>query len=267
MVKPLEGHKARKRFGQNFLVDNYYIDQIIEQIHPQPDQHVVEIGPGLGAITKLLLPPISGQLTVVEIDNDLAERLQQNYSEQITIVHQDVLTVDFAQIYTGSPLKIVGNLPYNISTPLMFHLTQYLDKIEDVHVMLQKEMAQRLLAEPCSKHYGRLTVMMQYYFDIALGFHLPPSAFHPAPKVDSSFIEMRPILQPEVVCMDKPLFEKVVNQAFQQRRKTLRNTLRNLMKEEDFIALAIEPSLRPDNLSVQDYVNITNYLSEKNASV
>ncbi len=270
MAKPLQGHSARKRFGQNFLVDDDYIDRIIEQIAAHPDDHIVEIGPGLGAITQRLLPPNCKALAVIEIDNDLVERLKNQHDDQITIVHSDVLNVDFAELAkritpaadgSASPMKIVGNLPYNISSPLLFHLSRFMPLISEIHVMLQKEMAQRIYAESGTKHYGRLSVMMQYHFDVALGFHLPPGAFHPPPKVDSSFIELHPRQSISLVCDDIELMSSVVNEAFQQRRKTLRNTLKNRLKDEDFEQLAIDPSQRPDALSVDDYVRISNYLS------
>ncbi|MBS1208648.1 MAG: ksgA [Proteobacteria bacterium] len=254
-----QGHIARKRFGQNFLSDPNIIRKIIEAIAPKPGEHIVEIGPGLGALTVPLLAAC-GHLQVVEIDRDLIARLKETYRpEQLTINEGDALKFDFASL--PAPLRVVGNLPYNISTPLLFHLAAYADRVRDMTFMLQKEVVQRMVAEPDSEEYGRLSVMLQYRFNMARLFDVPPGAFKPAPKVTSAIVYMQPKPASECACRDEALLGKLVTAAFGQRRKTLRNTLREWLSDADFVTLGINPQARGETLSLQDYVQIADYLA------
>ena len=257
-VAPLQAHQARKRFGQNFLVDQNIIRKIIDAIRPQPGETLVEIGPGLGAITEPLLER-AGHLHVVEIDRDLIERLHQRFTAAQLTVHQgDALAFDFAAL--PAPLRVVGNLPYNISTPLLFHLAGFAGQVRDMTFMLQKEVVMRMVAEPGSADYGRLSVMLQFRFRMARLFDVPPGAFHPAPKVTSSIVRMVPIPVAELPDCDAELFAQLVSAAFSQRRKTLRNTLRGLMDDADFVALGLDPGLRGERLSVEQFVGMARHL-------
>jgi 16S rRNA (adenine1518-N6/adenine1519-N6)-dimethyltransferase len=253
-----QGHIARKRFGQNFLSDPNIIRKIITAIAPTPEQHVVEIGPGLGALTVPLLAAC-GHIDVVEIDRDLIARLKETYKpEQITIHEGDALKFDFSVL--PAPLRVVGNLPYNISTPLLFHFANYAERVRDMTFMLQKEVVQRMVAEPDSEAYGRLSVMLQYRFNMAHLFDVPPGAFQPAPKVTSAIVYLQPKPAEQCSCRDEILFGKIVTAAFGQRRKTLRNTLREWMSDADFAVLGISPQARGETLSVEDYVRMTDHL-------
>lgn len=254
-----QGHIARKRFGQNFLSDPNIIRKIITAIAPQPDQHIVEIGPGLGALTIPLLEAC-GHIDVVEIDRDLIARLKETYTpEQMTIHEGDALKFDFSTL--PEPLRVVGNLPYNISTPLLFHFATYASRVRDMTFMLQKEVVQRMVAEPDSEEYGRLSVMLQYRFNMGHLFDVPPGAFRPAPKVTSAIVYLQPKPLAECNCRDEALLAKIVTAAFGQRRKTLRNTLREWMTDADFEAVGINPQARGETLSVSDYVRISDHLS------
>ncbi|MCK0506893.1 16S rRNA (adenine(1518)-N(6)/adenine(1519)-N(6))-dimethyltransferase RsmA [Aromatoleum anaerobium] len=254
-------HRARKRFGQNFLSDPNIIRKIIDAIRPVPGETVVEIGPGLGAMTDPLVERLS-HLHVVEIDRDLIARLHERYSpERLTIHEGDALKFDFATL--GAPLRVVGNLPYNISTPLLFHLAEFAAAVRDMTFMLQKEVVMRMVAEPGTEDYGRLSVMLQYRFRMGRLFDVPPGAFRPAPKVTSSIVRMVPLPAEQRTAQDEALLERVVAAAFGQRRKTLRNTLREWLDEADFPALGIDPGLRGERLTVADYVAITNYIAAK----
>jgi 16S rRNA (adenine1518-N6/adenine1519-N6)-dimethyltransferase len=256
-----QGHIARKRFGQNFLSDPNIIRKIIEAIHPKPGEHVVEIGPGLGALTAPLLAEC-GHLEVIEIDRDLIARLQTDYlPEQLTIHEGDALKFDFSNL--PAPLRVVGNLPYNISTPLLFRLAMFAGRVQDMTFMLQKEVVQRMVAEENTEAYGRLSVMLQYRFDMLRLFDVPPGAFRPAPKVTSAIVWMRPKAPEQYGCHDEALLGRVVTAAFGQRRKTLRNTLREWLNDADFVALGIDPQARGETLSVQDYVRLSNYLAQR----
>ena len=258
-----QGHIARKRFGQNFLSDAGIIRQIIDAIAPKPGEAIVEIGPGLGAIT-VPLQAACGHLHVVEIDRDLIAKLKQTWSPaQITIHEGDALKFDFSTL--PAPLRVVGNLPYNISTPLLFHFASYAERVRDMTFMLQKEVVDRMVAEPDSEAYGRLSVMLQYRFNMASLFDVPPTAFKPAPKVTSAIVYMQPKPAGECSCRDELLLGKIVTAAFGQRRKTLRNTLRDYVSDADFASLAINPQARGETLSVQDYVRITDYLVGRKA--
>ena len=249
-------HAPRKRFGQNFLVDTQIITGIIKAINPDRDDCLVEIGPGLGALTRPLLGSVS-HLHAVEIDRDIVERLRQEFPEEKLTVHAcDALEFDFSAL--GRNLRVVGNLPYNISTPLLFHLGLFAELIRDMHFMLQKEVVARMVAAPSTPDYGRLSVMLQSRFEMEQLFTVPADCFRPAPKVESAFVRMVPLRQPLVEASKEGLFASIVSAAFSQRRKTLRNTLRRYLKPEDYAALKIDPGLRAENLSVAEFVAITN---------
>jgi len=256
-----QGHTARKRFGQNFLSDPNIIRKIIESIAPRETDHVVEIGPGLGALTAPLVETCR-HLEVVEIDRDLISRLKAAYpAEQLTIHEGDALKFDFSTL--PAPLRVVGNLPYNISTPLLFHLATFAANIRDMTFMLQKEVVQRMVAEPDTEAYGRLSVMLQYRFDMARLFDVPPGAFRPAPKVTSAIVWMRPKPSEACQCADERLFAQIVTAAFGQRRKTLHNTLKNWCTDADFDELGIDPKARGEVLSVTDYVRVTDLVAQR----
>lgn len=259
-------HKARKRFGQNFLVDQSVINNIVRAIRPRPDDRLVEIGPGQGALTAPLLEGCE-QLQVIELDRDLIPTLLAQFAKypQFKIHQADALKFDFgALIQAQEKLRIVGNLPYNISTPLLFHLLEYEHCIQDMHFMLQKEVVLRLAAQPGDKNYGRLSVMAQYYCDISYLFDVPPESFRPAPKVDSAIVRLIPHLNKPAVAKDIQHLEQLVAAAFQQRRKTLRNALKNYALEIEArkTRIAIDFSLRAENLALSDYVNLSNRLLE-----
>ena len=255
-------HKAKKKFGQNFLVDERIIADIISAIRPEPDDNMVEIGPGLGALTRPLLKRLN-RLHVVEIDRDIIARLQHDYPQddpqRRLIIHAgDALEFDFAAL--PAPLRIVGNLPYNISSPLLFHFAAYAERIKDMHFMLQNEVVERMVAEPSTPEYGRLSVMLQYRFDMEKLLDVPPESFRPAPKVDSAIVRMIPLPAGEIMVRNEKLFAGIVGAAFGQRRKTLRNTLRGYLGEEDFARLGIDPRLRAENLSVTAFASVANHL-------
>ncbi len=254
-------HRARKRFGQNFLSDPNIIRKIVDAIRPQPGETMVEIGPGLGAMTDPIVERV-GHLHVVEIDRDLIARLKSHYGpDQLTIHEGDALAFDFASL--GTPLRVVGNLPYNISTPLLFHLAGFADGVRDMHFMLQKEVVLRMAAEPDAPDYGRLSVMLQQRFAMARLFDVPPGAFRPEPKVTSSIVRMVPLPADRPRPDDEALFGRIVAAAFGQRRKTLRNTLREFLTDADFEALALDPGLRGERLTVADYIAIANHVSRQ----
>ena len=250
----MSGHIPRKRFGQNFLTDQGVIRAIVDAIRPEPGDLMVEIGPGLGALTDPLLKALS-HLHVVELDRDIIARLQQRYSpERLTIHGGDALKFDFSQL--GERIRVVGNLPYNISTPLLFHLAESASCIHDMHFMLQKEVVERMVAAPSTPEYGRLSVMLQYRYAMEMLFIVPPEAFHPAPKVESAIVRMIPFRELPYPVRDEELFGQIVTAAFGQRRKTIRNTLRNYLAAEDFEKLGIDPGLRAENLSVAEFARI-----------
>ena len=253
-------HQARKRFGQNFLVDAGAIAAIVAAIRPAPGECLVEIGPGLGALTRPLLAA-AGKLHAIEIDRDLAQGLQQEFGARLDLHAVDVLQFDFTAL--GSGLRIIGNLPYNISTPLLFHLAGCSDRIRDIHVMLQKEVVERMVAAPGDSDYSRLSVMLQYRFEMEKLLDVPASAFDPVPKVDSAVVRLMPLRPRPGVAHDEALFARVVTTAFSQRRKTLRNTLRNVLELADFEALNLDPSARAETLSVSDFVRIANRVRDQ----
>ncbi len=255
----MKGHVARKRFGQNFLVDSGIISAIVSAINPQRGDTVVEIGPGLGAITEPLLARVD-HLHVVEIDRDLIARLKKQHSpERMTIHEGDALAFDFASI--GTKLHLVGNLPYNISTPLLFHLADYAENVYDMHFMLQKEVVERMVAEPGDADFGRLSVMLQYRFYMEWLIDVPPESFDPAPKVDSAVVRLIPRPPGELNARNLDKLSQVVLTAFSQRRKMLRNTLKGMLDDAGFAALGIDPTRRAEDIPVEGYVRIANYLS------
>lgn len=257
----MNSHKAKKSFGQNFLVDQNIIADIVHAIRPEANDTMVEIGPGLGALTRPLLQYLK-TLHVVEIDRDIIARLKTDYPQEKIIIHEgDALKFDFAELPV--PLRIVGNLPYNISSPLLFHFSDYADCITDMHFMLQNEVVERMVAAPSTPEYGRLSVMLQYRFYMEKLFDVPPQSFRPAPKVDSAIVRMIPIPVDRIVVKNKVLFAKVVSAAFGQRRKTLRNTLKGQVTEGDFEQLGIDPQLRAENLGVTEFARIAELLSER----
>jgi 16S rRNA (adenine1518-N6/adenine1519-N6)-dimethyltransferase len=254
----VRAHQARKRFGQNFLVDLGVIEAIVRAIQPTPENRMIEIGPGLGALTAPLLEKLS-TLTVIELDRDLASRLRQRFSEaQLPIVQADVLNVDFSQF--GHHLRIVGNLPYNISSPLLFTLVDYADQIIDQHFMLQREVVDRMVAEPGSSDYSRLSVMLQYRYAIEKVFDVAPEAFDPAPRVTSSIVRMVPLTDARTRAVDEVLFAAVVLRAFSQRRKMLRGVLGAWTALIPWEALQIEPTWRAEQVSVPKFIAMANAL-------
>lgn len=257
-------HKARKRFGQNFLHDGHIINKLASAIAAKADDCVVEIGPGQGALTKPLLENLN-HLNVIELDRDLIPILQQQFSSDKLSIHQaDALKFDFASLQKNEqPLRIVGNLPYNISTPLIFHLLSYQQRIKDMHFMLQLEVVDRLAAQVGTKAYGRLSIICQYYCQVDKLFNVPPGAFNPPPKVMSAIVRLAPKPSEQLTANNEPMFEKLVKTAFAQRRKTLRNNLKQWLSSEQLELLDINLSLRPEQLTVNDFINISNQLFSK----
>ncbi|HSI25053.1 MAG TPA: 16S rRNA (adenine(1518)-N(6)/adenine(1519)-N(6))-dimethyltransferase RsmA [Methylotenera sp.] len=250
-------HIAKKRFGQNFLTDQAIIASLIDAINPQKVETIVEIGPGLGALTKPLIKKID-HLHVVEIDRDIVSWMQKEYiSSNITIHNVDALKFDFGQL--GNHLRVTGNLPYNISTPILFHLLDNLTHITDMHFMLQKEVVERMVAMPSTPAYGRLSVMLQYHLSMEYLITVPPEAFEPAPKVESAFVRCVPHAVKPYIAQNYDLFYKVVLAAFGQRRKTIRNTLKDFLNDDDFAQLNLNAQLRAENLTVKDFVHISNF--------
>lgn len=259
-------HQARKRFGQNFLTDQNIIDKIISAVAPTPGQNLVEIGPGQGAITGPLLERCQ-RLNVVELDRDLVPLLEQKFRQYPGLhIHQgDALKTDFKQFYSDAhPLRIIGNLPYNISTPLLFHLLSFNEQIQDMYFMLQKEVVDRMAALPGEKHYGRLSIMVQYYCKVQPLFPVPPGAFRPVPKVESAIVQLRPYTELPYVAKDLKLLSKLVRTCFQQRRKTIKNSLKLFLDTAQLQCLAddlqLDLRLRPENLGVEDFVRISNQM-------
>jgi 16S rRNA (adenine1518-N6/adenine1519-N6)-dimethyltransferase len=255
--------QAKKALGQHFLVDNHYIQRIVAAIRPGAGERMVEIGPGPGALTRPLLE-ILGHLDVVELDRDMVARLQAEFPfERLTIHQADALRFPFGDL--GPDLRVVGNLPYNISSPLLFHLAEYAAGIRDMCFMLQKEVVDRMAAAPATPDYGRLSVMLQARFKVAKLFIVPPGAFRPPPKVDSAIVRLIPLPAEAVPYRDHAIFADVVGRAFGQRRKTLRNTLKGLVDDALFSALEIDPGRRGETLSVAEFANIANGLAERQA--
>ena len=254
-------HVARKRFGQHFLCDAGLIDEIVAAIAPQTSDVVVEIGPGLGALTQPLLQHLP-RMTVVELDRDLVVRLRAN--PQLSVVAADVLTVDFAQLardlgLADGALRVVGNLPYNISSPILFHLLQYVTVVRDQHFMLQKEVVDRMVAQPSTPAYGRLSVMLQWRYDMTSVLDVPPEAFDPPPKVDSAVVRMVPKAVPPQV--DEALLSELVRVAFSQRRKVLRNSLGKWLAQKG-VETAFDLRRRAEEVPVQEYVALAQHVTQ-----
>jgi 16S rRNA (adenine1518-N6/adenine1519-N6)-dimethyltransferase len=252
-------HRPRKRFGQNFLHDPVIIGKIVQAINPQPGERLVEIGPGQGAITLPLLQA-AGRLDVIELDRDLVGPLagKCRASGELTIHCADALTFDFTALSDGKLLRVVGNLPYNISTPLLFHLLDQHRCIHDMHFMLQKEVVERMAAQPGSGAWGRLGVMLQYRCRVTPLFNIGSGAFNPPPKVESAFVRLDPYDTPPVSVDDETVFSDVVRQAFAQRRKTLRNTLRALLDADEISAVGIDPGVRAETLGLAEFAALAN---------
>ena len=257
-------HRARKRFGQNFLHDAGVIDRILRAIHARPGERLLEIGPGQGALTAGLLAS-GAQLDVIELDLDLVPILQQRFGDQPGFsLHQgDALKFDFARLGAEPrSLRVVGNLPYNISTPLIFHLLDNAPLIRDMHFMLQKEVVERLAADPGGGDWGRLSIMVQYHCRVEHLFNVGPGAFNPPPKVDSAIVRLVPHEVLPHPARDHRLLERIVREAFNQRRKTLRNTLRNLLSIEQIEQAGVDGSLRPEQLDLAAFVRLADVLAE-----
>lgn len=252
-------HRPRKRFGQNFLQNRHIIADILNAAHLHQDDKVVEIGPGLGALTQPLLKQLK-HLIAIEIDTDLQAHLATLpvAADKLDIVPADALTVDYSQ--WGGELRILGNLPYNISTPLLLHLLNYAQWIEDMHFMLQKEVVMRLAAQPGTKAYGRLSVMVQYHCEVEHLFDVPPEAFHPKPKVDSAIVRLVPYRTSPYPIVDINTLEQLVAQAFSMRRKTLANNLKPMFSAAQLTELGVDPIARPEQIVVIDYVRLAKFM-------
>ena len=252
-------HIPRKRFGQHFLVDQATISAIIQAIAPQPDDPMIEIGPGTGALTFALLQHLK-KLQVIELDRDLAQRLEKY--PQIQVTQADVLTIHFTDIahHLGSKIRIAGNLPYNVSTPILFHLLPFADIVTDQHFMLQKEVVDRMVADPCSKNYGRLSVMLQWRYHMECVLDVPPEAFNPPPRVQSAVVRMIP--WPDPTPLDPKLLEDIVQTAFSQRRKLLRHTLGHWLEQQAYSG-PFDLQRRAEEVPVHEYIHIAHSLSSR----
>jgi 16S rRNA (adenine1518-N6/adenine1519-N6)-dimethyltransferase len=253
---PLQ-HRARKRFGQNFLHDRHVIERIVDAIDPRPGQTIIEIGPGQAALTRELVRR-AGHVTAIEIDRDLAAWLREQFTgEQLTLLEADALKFDWSSLAAQQGLRIVGNLPYNISSPLLFRLVECADRVIDQHFMLQKEVVDRMVAPPGTKTYGRLSVMLQVRYRLTKLFDVPRGAFNPPPKVTSSIVRMTPRPASELPAIDFGTFGRVVAAAFNQRRKILRNALGEFGSDAGFAAAGVDPLARAETLAVDDFVRLT----------
>lgn len=268
------GHAPRKRFGQNFLHDAGVIEQIVDSIRLQKEDNLLEIGPGLGALTEPLLAQVQG-MTVIELDKDLANALKLNIGANshpdFTIINDNAMQVDYRQlaqkIGKGS-FRVVGNLPYNISTPILFHLLEFSDVIKDMHFMLQKEVVDRITAEPNTKAYGRLSVVIQYFCQTQYLLTVPKGAFNPPPKVTSAVFRLTPFVKKPIVAHNEPLFMTIVRETFNHRRKTLRAIFKSVnilpkLSDDDFLMANIDPQARPETLSVADFVRLSDIAWQK----
>lgn len=255
-------HRPRKRFGQNFLNDQAIIQQILSLPNFDAADTVIEIGPGQGALTRYLQKFLH-HLTAIEIDRDLCDALHQDLSPKgkLEIINADAMTLDYSRF--GTSLRIIGNLPYNISTPLLLHLLDFVDSIRDMHFMLQKEVVDRIAASPGNKQYGRLSIMVQYFCQAEWLFDVPPDAFFPKPKVNSAVVRLTPYKEKKYAEINRPFFEALVAKAFSMRRKTLANNLKGLITAQQLESLALEPSWRPEQLSIEHYVRLSNFLDKK----
>ncbi len=253
-------HQPRKRFGQNFLHDANIVSKILQTLNPRSEDSLVEIGPGLGALTAPIIA-MGFTLHAIEIDRDVVAQLKQEFLDANLVVHNsDALRFDFSRL--GNHLRVFGNLPYNISTPLLFHLTDFAENLVDCHVMLQKEVVDRIVAKPSTPEYGRLSVMLQFRFNVEHLFDVSPNSFYPIPKVTSSFLRLTPLRNVDLSARRYALLSQIVMSAFGQRRKMLRNALSGLLDNDDFAALALDQKARAENLSVNQYVSIVNYLEQ-----
>ena len=257
----MQGHRARKRFGQNFLADSHYVARIIDAIDPRPGDNIVEIGPGLGALTGSLIDR-ARIITAIEIDRDLAARLRTAFDANRLELHEaDALAFDFGAL--GAQLRVVGNLPYNISSPMLFHLASHESQLTDIHVMLQREVVARMTALPATPDYGRLTVMLQARFAVTRLFTVPAGAFRPAPNVESAVARLVPLGEARPAIADGRLFARLVAAAFGQRRKTLRNALASLADEAALRDADIDPAVRGETLAVAEFVRLANSLGAR----
>lgn len=256
----MPGHRARKRFGQHFLIDPGVIDAIVRAVHATKDDIVVEIGPGHGAITTTLARA-AGHLHAVELDRDLVTKLSRQFegNPNVTIHSADALTFDFSVL--GDRLRIVGNLPYNISTPLLFHLLEYRERIADMHFMLQKEVVERMAAGPGSKRYGRLGIMLGCHLNIESLFDVNRTAFDPPPDVLSAIVRLDPLPPGTFSIKDEAVLSKLVTAAFSKRRKTIRNALKDEVSAEDLDVIGIDAGLRPEQIGISDYIALSNHLA------
>lgn len=255
-------HKARKRFGQNFLIDQQVIGQIVAAINPSSDDNLIEIGPGMAAITEHLVK-LCPSMTLVELDRDLIEFLKRKLIDypSISIINGDALKTNFGEFYQGEKLRLVGNLPYNISTPLLFHLLDTKEYIRDMHFMLQREVVDRLSASPGEKSYGRLSVMIQYHCRVMPLIPVPPSSFNPAPKVQSAVVRLTPYDEPPHKAENPELLSKIVSLCFQQRRKTLKNCLNSYAQYILSDTNTVDLTKRPEQLSVAEFVDLSNCIN------
>jgi len=261
----MAAHRARKRFGQNFLHDDSVIRRIVSAIGPGREDHLVEIGPGKGALTRPLLEA-SGRIEVIELDRDLPPLLRAHCqgAGELNIHNSDALKFDFNQLATDeNKLRIVGNLPYNISTPLIFHLLEFSAKIKDMHFMLQKEVVERLTAKPDSKSYGRLSIMVQYHCQADYLFTVHPGSFTPVPKVDSAIVRLTPWKKQPVSVKNYQDFSDLVRLSFSMRRKTLRNNLKEVLDSATIEALNIDPSRRAETLSLEEFARLADCYSQR----
>lgn len=259
----LQKHRPRKRFGQNFLYDRLIVSQILGAINPRPQDHLVEIGPGTGALTESLLSQCTW-LDVVELDRDLVAGLKARFAGvgHLKIHGMDALKLDLTALRIGDEkMRLIGNLPYNISTPLIFHLLEFAAVIQDMHFMLQKEVVDRICAEPGSKVFGRLSVMVQLHYRTEKLFEVPPECFRPSPKVHSAVLRLIPDPATQALVIDRNHLLSLIRQAFSQRRKTLRNTLKARFSAHEIAAAGIDPGTRAESLAVSDYIRLSNYLS------
>ena len=254
--------KAKKKFGQNFLVDRYFISRIVNEINPKEGNNILEIGPGKGAITEPILKK-TNHISVVEIDPDMIKILKHKIStKNISILAEDVLGIndEFFEKFN----KIIGNLPYYIATEIILKLTKIYSSSSELYFMVQKEVAERITANPSSKSFGRLSVILQYYFDTELLFELPPEAFSPQPKITSAFIRLIRKKRVSLKVVDKDSFEKIVKVAFSQKRKTIKNNFKNILFDKDFFNLKISPTIRSEALTIDQFIKLENYVTQNN---
>lgn len=254
--------KAKKKFGQNFLVDPFFIHQIIKEINLKDDDEILEIGPGKGAITNPILQKIK-HISVIEIDPDMIKILEKNFDDnKISILAADILKVDHN--FFSKFNKIIGNLPYYIATEIILKITKNYTSNAELYFMVQKEVAYRIIANPSTKAYGRLSVILQYYFDAALLFELPPKAFSPEPKITSAFIRLIRKNRDRLKIISENNFELTIKTAFAKKRKTIRNNFKNILSDEDFLKLKISPEIRAEALTTEQFIDLENYITQKN---